>query len=191
MITDLQADIGTPGDYNRRHGYPPRLSRQRSPYHIIYGVWRIAFQDVSRRLGSVVNGWKKHIAIGASNAQPWVMMMIMIWIGAGITLPIYIIATWFSSFGMIGLPLVLYLIYAIQFKWMCQRLIRLPWLLALFYPLYILFFFHVYGASFVRVHLFKKVEWKGREIDLKKMDDIFQIIGKTQKISLLRLSYYS
>lgn len=134
--------------------------------YIGYGV--LHFRMYSEGLHSVINGWKKHIAIGAGNTQPWVMMMIMLWIGGGIALPIYIIATGLGGFGMITLPVVLYFIYALQFKWMCRHLIRFPWFFALFYPLYIVFFFHVYGASFINTHLFKKVEWKGRKIDLKK-----------------------
>ncbi|MFC3419388.1 glycosyltransferase [Salinicoccus hispanicus] len=138
------------------------------PTTLYLGHGVLQFRMYPEGLASVINGWKKHIAIGAGNTQPWIMLMIMLWIGGSIATTGYLITTLIGDFGTLALPISFYFIYALQFRWMCHRLIRIPWFYTLLHPLYILFFFHVYGQSFIQTHLFKKTEWKGRTIDLKK-----------------------
>lgn len=138
------------------------------PTTLYLGHGVLQFRMYPEGMSSVVKGWKKHIASGAENAEGRVMALIMLWLCGTLIAPAYLISTAVWHFEAVLLPLISYSLYALQFKWMGRRLIRLPWYSAFLYPIYSFFFFHVYGMSFIQTHVKKKIEWKGRKIELKK-----------------------
>lgn len=131
-----------------------------------YGV--LQFRMYPEGLPSVVKGWQKHISSGAENTTGPVMALIMLWLGGTLVAPSYLATTALWHSGSILLPIMFYILYALQFMWMGRKVICLPWYSYILYPLYSLFFFHVYARSFIQTHITKKVEWKDRKIDLKK-----------------------
>ncbi|WP_342388215.1 glycosyltransferase [Salinicoccus bachuensis] len=138
------------------------------PTTLYMGYDVLQFRMYPEGLPSVVKGWTKHIASGAENTEGWVMALIMLWLSGTLIAPAYLVSTAIWHFESILWPVVFYILYALQFRWMSRRLILLPWYNFFLYPLYSLFFFHVYGLSFIQTHIIKKVEWKGRKVDLKK-----------------------
>ncbi|WP_411842489.1 glycosyltransferase [Salinicoccus sp. HZC-1] len=138
------------------------------PIILYLGRGTLQFRMYPEGTRQLINGWKKHIAIGSNNTQLSIMTLIMLWMGGSISAFLYLIATliWVQDYSLIGV--LVYLAYAFQFKRLGQRLISIRWYHALIHPVYILFFFCIYGLSFVQTYVCKKVQWKGRDIDLKK-----------------------
>ena len=138
------------------------------PITLYMGHGVLQFRMYPEGLHSVVKGWQKHIASGAENTEASVMALIMLWLSGTIIAPIYLVTTAIWHIETLLLPSAFYIFYALQFMWMARKVIRLPWYSHILYPLYSLFFFHVYARSFIQTHITKKVEWKDRKIDLKK-----------------------
>lgn len=137
------------------------------PTTLFMGHDVLQFRMYPEGLPFVTRGWKKHIASGAGNTEGRVMALIILWLGGTLIAPAYLISTAIWRFEDILWPHVFYILSALQFGWMSRRLIHLPWYNVFLYPMYSLFF-HVYGLSFIQTHVMKKVEWKGRNVDLKK-----------------------
>jgi len=129
------------------------------------GRGTISFRMYPDGLSSLVEGFTKNMAIGASAMRPDFMAMIVLWL-TGVTL--CILSTLFSLLPWFAIhrPMqaVFYLLYAAQVYWMLRRIGSFGLLTAILFPVPFVFFHFVYFRS---VHLVRKgttVTWKGRSI---------------------------
>lgn len=128
----------------------------------------VHFRMYSEGFQAMINGWKKHISIGAKHTSGVIMALIMIWLSSSIVLPVHIIYTLLYDMNLIILPILLYLICSFQFYNLCKPVIDIGKIESIFYPVYQYFFFFVYTLSLYQIHIKKTVKWKDREIKYEK-----------------------
>ena len=141
------------------------------PVKLLLGGNSIVMRMYPNGLKELTGGWTKHIARGSTNTHPVHMTMIIIFLGGGITaLSALLISLLIPSLPIIP-ALSGYIIYGISFYMLADKVIRLGWLDIFIYPVYILFFFMIYGLSWYNINIKKQVVWKGQRISVKKDDD--------------------
>jgi 4,4'-diaponeurosporenoate glycosyltransferase len=117
------------------------------------GRGMLAFRMYPEGLSSLVEGWTKGFASGASETPRSAVILVALWISG---LMIALIALPFS-----GWSALLYLAFALQFGLMLKRVGSFSWLTALGYPVSLAFYLAVFVRSQRRSG--KAVTWKGRE----------------------------
>lgn len=122
-------------------------------------------------LKELVGGWSKHIAQGSTNTHPVHMAMIIIFLGGGVTAFSALFVSLLVSGISVTFALTAYILYGISFYFLADKVIRLGWLDILIFPVYILFFFMIYGLSWYNINIKKQVTWKGKRIAVKDDDD--------------------
>jgi 4,4'-diaponeurosporenoate glycosyltransferase len=113
----------------------------------------LSFRMYPDGFASLVEGWTKGFASGASETPRSAVLLVALWITG---LMISLIALLFSPWSW-----VLYLALAVQFGLMLKRVGSFSWLVALIYPLPLAFYLAVFARSMRRSG--KQVTWKGRE----------------------------
>lgn len=105
----------------------------------------------------LIEGWTKGFASGAGQTPFPILLLIIVWLWGIFFAPIGIVAQ--------ATPLLWLMVYAlcvVQTGWLLRRAGTFHWLVAVFYPVFVLFFFAVFARSALRSG--KSVNWKGREI---------------------------
>jgi 4,4'-diaponeurosporenoate glycosyltransferase len=114
------------------------------------GRGMLAFRMYPEGLASLVEGWTKGFASGASETPRAAVVLVALWITG---LMVALIALPWTP-----LP---YLAFALQFGVMLKRVGSFSWLTALLYPVPLVFYLAVFVRSLRRSG--KEVTWKGRE----------------------------
>jgi 4,4'-diaponeurosporenoate glycosyltransferase len=125
----------------------------------------ISFRMYPGGIGEVLKGWGKNFAKGAGSTPPLTLIMMVLWI-TGV----------FSTFLRLPVALgfqiqfiafiIMYLAYAVQIYLYSRKIGSFSIGHALIFPVYFLFFFYTFIYSGLRTLLFKRVSWKGRDIDV-------------------------
>ncbi|MGC8683848.1 MAG: glycosyltransferase [Athalassotoga sp.] len=128
------------------------------PVHNFLGGKLITFRMYPESLKSLVEGWTKNFATGASRSNPLFFLMIFLWISGYMNIIIYMnkISLAFYAF--------LYAVYAFQFYIFSRRVGNFGVISALFFPVHVFFFVFIFVYSLIRTFLFRNVDWKGRKI---------------------------
>jgi 4,4'-diaponeurosporenoate glycosyltransferase len=114
------------------------------------GRGMLAFRMYPEGLSSLVEGWTKGFASGASETPRAAVVLVALWI-TGLMVALI-------SLPWTPLP---YLAFAVQFGVMLKRVGSFSWLTALLYPVPLAFYLAVFVRSLRRSG--KEVTWKGRE----------------------------
>lgn len=122
-------------------------------------------------LKSLIGGWSKHIARGSTNTHPINMIMIILFLGGGITAFSALLISLLNPNISVIFPLLAYLLYGLAFYLLADKVIRLGFLDIFIFPLYIMFFFMIYSLSWYKIKIKKQVLWKGQRIDVKDNND--------------------
>ncbi|MGC9311869.1 MAG: glycosyltransferase [Sediminispirochaetaceae bacterium] len=136
--------------------------------HCFGGRETISFRMYPGGLGSLVEGWTKNMAVGASLADLRTIILLVVWF-TGISNAALMIAAlssggfWFP-WGLI--VLAVYGLYVLQVFIQLRRVGSFHFAAALFFPLLFLFFVVIFLYSVVRVKVLHSVTWKGREIEI-------------------------
>lgn len=133
------------------------------PIHLYLGKDTIHMRMYPRGLHNVIHGWSKHIASGSGNTHPIHMMMIIFFLGGAIIPSGMLFLSIVLDFHLL-LWLCAYVLYGITFMFLASRVININYYDFFLYPLYIAFFFYVYGLSWYHTNITKAVTWKGRKI---------------------------
>lgn len=122
-------------------------------------------------LKELIGGWSKHIARGSTNTHPVHMAMIIIFLGGGMTaFSALLTALLIPSVPFLP-ALTAYVLYGISFYFLTDKVIRSGWKDIFIYPVYILFFFTIYGLSWYNINIRKQIIWKGQRIAVKDDKD--------------------
>ncbi len=127
------------------------------PVHNFLGGKLVNFRMYPENLKSLIEGWTKNFATGASKSNPLFFLMIFLWISGSINTLIYMNKS-------IVIYTFLYFIYALQFYILSKRVGNFGIISALLFPVHIFFFVFVFVYSLIKTFLFKSVNWKGRRI---------------------------
>lgn len=124
----------------------------------------LSFRMYPNGVGELLEGWMKGFFSGASGSKPLFLALSVFWITSLLLLPLSILLEegllWWM---LIGLTL---LISFLQFFIIRRHVGSFPWWNLLFLPLHALFFITIFTISAIKIKLFKKVRWRGREIQL-------------------------
>lgn len=104
----------------------------------------------------LIAGWTKGFATGAANTPRSTLALIACWISALIMVVVFPFiwpVMWW-----------LYFLFAIQIGWMLRKTGSFPWLVALFFPIPLVFYLIIFSRSMGSAG--KHAVWKGRRIDL-------------------------
>lgn len=110
---------------------------------------------------SVIRGWGKSFATGATTASPWLSLANILWITAVVSFLINLpdLGWW----GLIGYLFFVVWLYRILIDIGCFR-----WYDAAIFPVHFFFFVSVFTYSLVHSFFLKQTTWKGRSITNKK-----------------------
>jgi 4,4'-diaponeurosporenoate glycosyltransferase len=145
-----------------------KLKQQRVPIYGYSGKGTISFRMYPGGIGALTEGWSKNFATGATKTYIPLTLMIIAWIGGGISATINVI----EAISDINSPLIFvwvaaYFAYAMQIYWMLIRIGTFRFYTALLYPIPLLFFLGVFSRSLILIFIMKRVRWKGVTISLK------------------------
>ncbi|MBO9129155.1 glycosyltransferase family 2 protein [Bacillus sp. 165] len=117
-------------------------------------------------LVSLIYGWTKSFAKGASATKLIYLFPIIIWINGLVTVSL--------QFVLIKEPVHLevivffYGLFLLQWYWILSRIGNFGWISALLFPIHVMFFVLVFFSSFLKIFILRSVSWKGRTIQIKK-----------------------
>jgi len=115
-------------------------------------------------LASLIEGWTKAFATGASKTQPLTLLLSVAWMTGAMLAFIFSVLSLFDTTLSAGLA-VTYLAYAASIYVMLRSIGRFsPWSSAL-YPLLLFAFLIVFGRSAFLRQSRRQVTWKGRSMD--------------------------
>lgn len=140
------------------------------PIQLYLGKNVVHMQMYPGGIKSVIRGWSKHIASGSDNTHPVHMLMIILFLG-GAFAPISMLAL--SVLFDIHLLswLIAYFIFGLNFFVLSSRVISIDYSSIIIYPLYVIFFFCIYGLSWYQTNISKTVTWKGRKIRINNREN--------------------
>lgn len=145
-----------------------KLRKKKIPISCYGGKGTICFRMYPNGIGELIDGWSKGFATGAFKTYVPILLVIIAWIGGGISATRYLIEASFDISAIsISVWATAYLGYAIQIYWMLARIGNFKFYTALLYPIPLLFFIILFIYSLVIVFIRKRVRWKGRTIYLK------------------------
>lgn len=138
--------------------------------HCFGGKGTIAFRMYPGGVGSLVEGWTKNIAVGASLTDTRTVVLLVVWFTGISNAALLLVFLPYGSAGvfLIGISLCVYVLYVLQVYIQLRRVGTFAFIAALFFPLLFLFFVGVFFYSLIRVHIFRSVTWKGRMIHVGK-----------------------
>lgn len=140
------------------------------PIKLYLGKGNVNMQMYPRGIKSLINGWAKHIASGSGNTHPLYMLMIILFLGGGIVSFSLLVFSFLLNTN-IWLIVLAYILYGINFTILSRRVITMHLYDLFLYPLYIFFFFCIYGLSWYRTNIRKTVTWKGRKIKISRKNN--------------------
>lgn len=137
------------------------------PVTIYGGKGSVAFRMFPDGLIQLVQGWSKSLIHGSAGTHPVVWTAIMLWISAGLITPMsMVLASYSNSIGSLIISLGLSVIYGWGFSWLANKVGKFPLWSFFLYPFFILSFLILFIWSFVQVHIFHHISWRGRKIKL-------------------------
>jgi 4,4'-diaponeurosporenoate glycosyltransferase len=144
------------------------LKKRNLPIHCCGGQGTISFRMYPNGIRELVDGWSKGFATGASRTGIPLLVVIVAWIGSGISATVCAIGavSGVSNTFIVGWTLA-YLAFAVQVQWMAARVGTFKFYTALLFPVSLIFFIMVFFRSIFLVAIKRSVVWKGVAISLK------------------------
>jgi 4,4'-diaponeurosporenoate glycosyltransferase len=145
------------------------LKNQNIRLHCYGGRHTVSFRMYPNGLRQVIAGWGKGFSIGAAKTSVPILLMVVAWISGALGI-MRNLAEAMAAFDSLQMLLwgALYVLFASQIYWMLFRIGNFRIVTALLFPIPLLFFLTVFFYSIFLVFLRRKVEWKGRTIDLEE-----------------------
>lgn len=130
------------------------------PVSLFGGKNSLHFRMYSDGVKSLAQGWSKSFATASGATHPLVLAGTSFWIAGAFIVGFTPLFEW-SVLTIIG-----YALFFLHFLRMVRLVGNFNPLIVLFYPLLSLFFVLLFAWSAVKTFLFRKVEWKGRKLNV-------------------------
>lgn len=142
-----------------------RLNNAGVPFRLYIGNHEISFRMYAGGVLSLLQGWVKNMATGATKTPIPVFVMVFLWIASLISVPLQIVkfiilANWF----WLTIYSILYIVWLFLLTVLTRRIGRFHLWAVLFYPVLMLLFLGVILVSAFKKLFRLKVKWKGRSI---------------------------
>ncbi len=139
------------------------------PVYCYGGRGTIDFRMYPNGIGDIVNGFSRGFTSGARSTSIINLILVILWIAASFY-PITMIIENALAFNMTGLitGIIFYFIYALQLFWMLRRIGNFSPIVAVFFPVFMIFFVLIFFWSII-LNLFRiNIKWKGRNVNHKR-----------------------
>jgi 4,4'-diaponeurosporenoate glycosyltransferase len=129
------------------------------------GRGTVAFRMYPDGLASLVEGFTKNMALGASTMRRGFRILVVLWLTGATLCAIASLGALLPAFAVHRpMQAVFYALYAAQSWWMLRRIGSFTPLTALLFPVPLAFFHVVFARSTHLVRKKHEVRWKGRTI---------------------------
>ena len=130
------------------------------------GKGTISFRMYPYGIGSIVKGFSRGFAIGARSTSVITFIMEILWI-AGSFFPLTLIVQNIISYNLAGLltGILFYIAYTGQVLWMSRRIGNFNPAVAIFFPVFLIFFIAIFFWSILQNVLKLNIRWKGRIVN--------------------------
>lgn len=141
-------------------------STHRLPVHLYEGKDFVQFRMYQEGFKSLLEGWTKHFAVGASQTDTRVMLGVITWLLGSIITSSGLVVSLMTRSIATSKMFMLYLIYTIQFIKMHKRVGSFTLILLICHPILFIFFIMIFMNSWSKSRFTKTVEWKGRKYNI-------------------------
>lgn len=135
------------------------------PVRCYGGRGLISFRMYPEGFGQLLEGWTKNFATASQSTHPFVMALVILWIGGGFTaFPMLIGSVLAGSAIWLAISVAAYIAYMLQIGWLSRRTGDFRFVIFMVFPLLSLFFTAVFLWSLYLTKVRKTVSWRGRKI---------------------------
>lgn len=136
--------------------------KENRPIKSLVGTGAISFRMYPGGFKESIFGWSKSFATGAILIGIVNMMLVSLWLTS--LYGAFLRPLWMENPSWI--QLALYLAAGLELFWMARRVGNFSWLTIFLFPLHALYFLSVFMISLVNTRVKRRVQWRGRDIDL-------------------------
>lgn len=135
------------------------------PVYSYSGKGIINFRMYPEGPGQMFEGWSKNFGSGAKSTNPFVFLMIFLWITGGFSASIVLIrAVLTADPGLLAVSIILYLTYMTQMIILTRKTGKFHKSSFIVFSFHHLFFLVTFIWSVIQTNIFKRVFWRGRKI---------------------------
>lgn len=168
-----QADYAlTQGHYNARNyiieGFAlgEAFKQRQLPVACYEGQNYVGFRMYEEGPRSLIEGWTKHLAVGASQTQGRIMTLIIMWMIGNMLMPFALIMSFLSKSMSLKRISLSFALATLQFIRLHKRIGSFSILFLLLNPILFLVFIFIFMNSYRHIHFTKTVQWKGRTFNI-------------------------
>lgn len=142
------------------------LRKRNIPFSLLLGSREdFTFRMYSAGFKSLWQGWVKNFATGATNTSLFLVVLIVIWSGAGLSSIIHLSQAFAQSNWIYGsIFSVIFLTYGVLMYLQGRKVGNYPWWIIFLHPIYTLIYFLIFFVSLYKKIFYRKVTWKDRKI---------------------------
>jgi len=142
------------------------MKKKNLPFRIFMGDEDISYRMYGEGLSSLLEGWTKNFAAGASKTPIFLLFLVFLWVTSLTSVPLHLFGYLISSDPIwVLIYSLLYILWVIILKVISGEIGQYHLWSTIFYPPVLLVFLGVFTVSLVKKIFGVKVTWKGRKID--------------------------
>ncbi len=142
------------------------MKKKNLPFRIFMGDEDISYRMYGEGLRSLLEGWTKNFASGASKTPIFLLFFVFLWVTSLTSVPLHLFGYLISSNPVwVLIYSVLYILWVIILKVVSAEIGQYHQWSTIFYPPVLLVFLGVFTVSLIKKVFGLKVTWKGRKID--------------------------
>lgn len=145
-----------------------KYSRNGLPVRHLTGADAISFRMYPDGLRSLVDGWTRTLASGASFARPLAVGLAAAWVASCLAISVTA-ARWLIDGGGAGWPPVLYVLTAALMAVLLRRVGRFRWWTWVAFPVGVGCFVAVCARSLWRTYCRRELDWRARRLHVRRV----------------------
>ncbi|WP_338555632.1 glycosyltransferase family 2 protein [Paenibacillus sp. KS-LC4] len=150
------------------------FSSDQMPVSNFIGYDRITFRMYPDGLCSMLRGWSKSFAAGASSTAPFVACAVSVWLAGAISAVSLMLSSLAGQVEannwLLGIGIASYAAYSAQLALWLRKVGSFKWWIPLLYPLPLGLFIIFFAYSLFSTHIRRKVAWRGRVVSMGKRE---------------------
>lgn len=145
------------------------LAKKNIEYTLFLGGEAIALRMYGGGINHLVEGWSKNYAIGAIKTSPIMLLLLVLWIGTYISVPLKLLNSAIKlDLGHTAVYSAMYTVLVFQLLRVSRRIGSFKKWASLIYPVPLAAFLAIFSISTFKKIFLGKTEWKGRKINLRR-----------------------
>lgn len=136
------------------------------PVDLFEGQGVVNFRMYPQGFRALLEGWGKHFALGSKETKRSTLSLIILWLLGSSISTLSILFSLKLGILYLILAVTIYFMYALQFHKFIRRTGNFNFIASICHPLLFICFIGIFFKSWLDINVFKRVQWKGRNIDL-------------------------